>query len=108
MKFLDYPEQQRHGSQDFPYFFYHVTYIHPRYTMPYHWHPLCEIVHVFSGHFRLQLEDCELLLSPGDSAFISSGVTHGGAPLEAQSCCYECLLMDLDTIFQSGSSTRVY
>ena len=29
-------------------------------------------------------------------------------PLEAQSCCYECLLMDLDTIFQSGSSTRVY
>ena len=108
MKFLDYPEQQRHGSQDFPYFFYHVTYIHPRYTMPYHWHPLCEIVHVFSGHFRLQLEDCELLLSPGDSAFISSGVTNGGAPLEAQSCCYECLLMDLDTIFQSGSSTRVY
>lgn len=42
MKFLDYPEQQRQGSQDFPYFFYHVTYIHPRYTMPYHWHPLCE------------------------------------------------------------------
>lgn len=45
---------------------------------------------------------------PGDSAFISSGVTHGGAPLEAQSCCYECLLLDLDTIFQSGSPTRVY
>lgn len=108
MKFLDYPEQQKHGSQDFPYFFYHVTYIHPRYTMPYHWHPLCEIVHVISGHFRLQLEDCELFLSPGDSAFISSGVTHGGAPLEAQSCCYECLLLDLDTIFQSGSPTRVY
>ena len=42
MKYLDYPEQQKHGSLDFPYYFYRVTPIHPRYTMPYHWHPLFE------------------------------------------------------------------
>ena len=46
MKFLDYPAQQKHKDQDFPYFYYHVTYMHPRYVMPYHWHPLYEIVHV--------------------------------------------------------------
>lgn len=71
MKYLDYPEQQKHRGQDFPYFFYHVTWIHPRYNMPYHWHPLWEIVHVFSGHFHLHLDHDDLLLSPGDSAFIS-------------------------------------
>jgi len=108
LKFLDYPEQQKHGDQDFPYYFYHVTHLHPRYMMPYHWHPLCEIIHVLSGHFHLQLEDCELLLAPGDSAFISPGDTHGGAPREAKGCCYECLLMDLDAIFLSGSSGRIY
>lgn len=108
MKFLDYPEQQKHKGQDFPYFFYHVTHIHPRYNMPYHWHALCEIVHVFSGHFHLQLEDCELLLSPGDSAFISSGITHGGSPLEEHNCCYECLLLDLDRIFQTNSHAQLY
>ena len=29
MKYLDYPEQQKHGSLDFPYYFYRVTPIHP-------------------------------------------------------------------------------
>ncbi len=108
MKFLDYPAQQKHKDQDFPYFYYHVTYMHPRYVMPYHWHPLYEIVHVVSGHFHLQLEEHELTLSPGDSAFISASVTHGGAPLEEKSCCYECLLMDLDTIFQTDYPTKIY
>lgn len=103
MKYLDYPEQQKYGNQDFPFFFYHVTYIHPRYTMPYHWHPLWEIVHVFTGHFRLHLDEEELLLSPGDSAFISPGAIHGGAPLESQGCCYECLLIDTEMIFQPSA-----
>lgn len=107
MKYLDYPEQQKYGNQDFPFFFYHVTYIHPRYNMPYHWHPLWEVVRVLTGHFRLHLDEDELLLSPGDSAFISPGAIHGGAPLESRGCCYECLLLDTDMIFQP-SAFRIY
>ena len=107
MKYLDYPEQQKHRGQDFPYFFYHVTWIHPRYNMPYHWHPLWEIVHVFSGHFHLHLDHDDLLLSPGDSAIISPGVIHGGTAQELQGCCYECLVLDTDNIFQP-SITRIY
>lgn len=108
MKYLDYPEQQKHGNQDFPYYFYHVTYIHPRYNMPYHWHPFCEIVHVISGHFRIQMEEREYLLSSGDSAFVNGGVTHGGVPVEESGCQYECMLMDLDAIFMTGSPTKIF
>ena len=75
MKYLDYPEQQKHGSLDFPYYFYRVTPIHPRYTMPYHWHPLFEIVHVFQGQFHLQLDNCLLELNAGDTALIQGGLT---------------------------------
>lgn len=108
MKYLDYPEQQKHGDLDFPYFFYHVTPRHPRYAMPYHWHPLYEIVHVFEGRFHLKLNDCELLLTPGDSALIQGGITHGGAPSKTEECCYECMLMDLDTIFHSFPTMKSY
>lgn len=106
MKYLDYPEQQKHGDQDFPFFFYHVTFRHPRYEMPYHWHPLWEIVHVHSGHFRLHLDHDELVLAEGDTALVAPGVIHGGTPQEAQGCCYECLLVDSDTVFQS--TFRIY
>lgn len=107
MKYLDYPEQQKHGDQDFPYFFYHVSHLHPRYEMPYHWHPLWEIVHVRSGHFKLHLDHNDIFLSPGDTAFVSPGVIHGGTPVESKTCCYECLLLDTDTIF-SPVSFRIY
>lgn len=86
MKYLDYPEQQKHGSLDFPYYFYRVTPIHPRYTMPYHWHPLFEIVHVFQGQFHLQLDNCLLELNAGDTALIQGGLTHGGAPSPNEDC----------------------
>ena len=106
MKYLDYPEQQKHGSLDFPYYFYRVTPIHPRYTMPYHWHPLFEIVHVFQGQFHLQLDNCLLELNAGDTALIQGGLTHGGAPSPNEDCIYECILIDLETVF--SHSTRQY
>ncbi|MGI6260620.1 MAG: helix-turn-helix domain-containing protein [Acutalibacteraceae bacterium] len=108
MKYLDYPEQQKYGNIGYPYFFYHVDKTHPRYNMPFHWHPLFEVLHVFQGHFLLQLNEQTLLLNPGDTAFIQGGITHGGAPQKSADCCYECLLMDLDKIFLSSSSIRLY
>ncbi len=101
MKYLDYPEQQKYEDQDFPFFFYHVTFRHPRYEMPYHWHPLWEIVHVHSGRFRIHMDHKELCLSQGDTALVAPGVIHGGRPQEGNGCCYECLLIDSDTVFQS-------
>lgn len=108
MKYLDYPTQQKHGTLDFPYYFYRVTPIHPRYTMPYHWHPLFEIVHVSQGQFHLQLDSEQLLLNHGDTALIQGGITHGGAPSNVQDCIYECILIDLETIFLSSHSIRQY
>ena len=108
MKYLDYPEQQKHGSLNFPYYFYHVSRIHPRYTMPYHWHPLFEIVHVFQGRFHLQLDNCFLELKAGDTVLIQGGLTHGGAPSPEEDCIYECILIDLETVFLSSHSIRQY
>ena len=108
MKYLDYPEQQKHGSLNFPYYFYHVSRIHPRYTMPYHWHPLFEIVHVFQGRFHLQLDNCFLELKASDTVLIQGGLTHGGAPSPEEDCIYECILIDLETVFLSSHSIRQY
>ena len=74
--------------------------------MPYHWHPLFEIVHVFQGQFHLQLDNCLLELNAGDTALIQGGLTHGGAPSPNEDCIYECILIDLETVF--SHSTRQY
>ena len=70
MRYLDYPESQVFGNQNLPCFFYAVDKTHPRYNMPFHWHPLFEILHVYEGSFLLHLNERTLLLGPGDTALI--------------------------------------
>lgn len=108
MRYLDYPERQVFGSQNLPCFFYAVDKTHPRYNMPFHWHPLFEILHVYEGSFQLHLNERTFLLGPGDTALIQNGITHGGTPQSDRECRYECLLIDLNAISLFSSSIRQY
>ncbi len=105
MLYLNYNEQQEHGTKEFPIAFYHVESNHPRYEMPFHWHKEYEIVLVHKGLFRLMLDNSEITAGPGESIFISSGMIHGGIPDE---CIYECLVFDPDILSVPSESCRRY
>lgn len=105
MLYLNYNEQQQHGTGEFPIAFYHVDRNHPRYEMPFHWHKEYEIVRVLDGSFRLMMDETEITAGAGESIFIPSGAIHGGTP---DSCIYECLVFDLDMLFIHADRCRHY
>lgn len=93
MKYSEYFERKTHGTIDFPFAFYDVTYRHPQYNMPLHWHSECEILRVISGSFQLNLNSEQIMLRAGEYSFISSGLLHGGIP---DSCHYQCIVFSMD------------
>ncbi len=105
MLYLNYNEEQAHGTGDFPIAFYHVDKSHPRYEMPFHWHKEFEIVRIIEGSFSLTLDNTEITAQAGDSVFIHGGAIHGGIPMN---CIYECLVFDPDILFLHGDSSRSY
>ncbi len=98
MKYLDYKENRKQGTEDFPIAFYHVEPSFPRYEMPYHWHPQQEIIRVLSGSFKLILDGETHELKSGDIVYIRDGISHGGAP---DNCVYECIVFDLKILQKS-------
>lgn len=89
-------EKAQHGTFSMPAAFYHVTPQHPRYQMPYHWHPEYEIIRVLQGAFEMNLDGESVFLSAGDVLFLHGGVLHGGIPRD---CIYECIVLDLERFF---------
>lgn len=95
MSYINYKEDIKRGSVNFPFEYYDVSYKHPRYTMKHHWHTEYEIVHVISGEFELSVDDNVCILRKGESALIGSGMLHGGYP---KNCHYQSLVFDMAKI----------
>ena len=93
MRYIEYKESQKHGSFDFPFAFYNVTKIHPRYHMLHHWHPEFELIRVISGDFVLQLDGTDYVGTAGDCFLVTGGVMHGCIP---NACHYECIVFDMN------------
>lgn len=100
MQYLEYREKRQQGTFRFPVAFYHVTPEHPRYSMPYHWHPEYEIIHILEGKFQLVINEETYQLEKGDIAMIQSGILHGGEPVD---CIYECVVFDLEKMLGEKS-----
>lgn len=103
MKYFDYREHRQQGTIDFPMAFYHMEPNHPRYQMPYHWHPEYEIIRIIEGDFHLTIGSQTCLLHKGDILFLQDGVLHGGIP---EHCVYECLVFDMN-LFLKGNRIGV-
>lgn len=103
MHYFDYNENTQHGTSQFPFAFYHVDQEHPRYHMPYHWHPEYEMIRILEGSFTISLDSEERTASPGDLLFIHDGVIHGGIP---DNCIYECIVFDLRLLPAHTDSCR--
>ncbi len=93
MRFLATHENAERGRSDFPLELYNIDSTHARYQMPFHWHIECEIIYIISGKFALTLNDNVFVLSKGESAFIPSGIIHGGTP---ENCVYQCAVFSLE------------
>ncbi len=94
MQYL-FNEKRKHGTDVFPFAFYHLNASHPRYAMNVHWHREFELVRVLRGSFDMTLNERSLTVREGDFVFIHGGVLHSGIPHDS---VYECLVFDLQAI----------
>ena len=92
MKYAEYLEDKKHGTEQFPMQYYYVDALHPQYVMPLHWHREFEVLRITEGSLALYLNNEMTVLKAGDVAFIPSGVLHRGEPMDAT---YECVVFDL-------------
>jgi len=92
LKYLDYREDKKQGTFDFPIDFYHVESSHPHYQMSYHWHPEYEIIRILDGKFHLTIDGQSVLAVRNDVLCIQGGTLHGGVP---EDCIYECIVFDM-------------
>lgn len=103
MRYLAYYEEKSRGTFDFPIELHHVDPSHLRYEMPFHWHMESEAIHIIRGSFHLIANGETVCLQAGDSAFIPTGIVHGGYPKD---CIYVCIVFDSDRFFQDGTVCR--
>lgn len=99
MKYLDYKEDKKQGTFDFPVAFYHVDANHPRYQMPYHWHLEYEIIRILDGHFQLTADGLQVDAQKGDLLIIPGGALHGGV---AEDCVYECVVFNMNLLLSNN------
>lgn len=100
-----YHESKQRGSLDFPLDYHYIDERHSRYEMPYHWHEEFEILHVLKGTFTLSVDEEQHVLQAGDSAFVASGLLHGGMPND---CIYECIVFDMRLLLKSNDHCKQY
>jgi AraC-like DNA-binding protein len=99
MKYIEYKEQRKHGTFNFPIAFYHEMPRSPRYHMTYHWHTEYEIIRIISGTFQLTINNETKTYHAGDIIFITDGVLHGGQP---EDCVYDCVVFDLQILMKDN------
>lgn len=95
MKYSEYNENKKHGTDTFPIEYYFVSENHLQYNMPAHLHAEFEIVRVRSGCFTLFVDNVKYEMREGDIAFIGCRSLHRGIP---HNCVYECLVFDLNML----------
>ncbi|MBQ8409660.1 MAG: AraC family transcriptional regulator [Clostridia bacterium] len=95
MKYAEYKEQKKHGSESFPIQYYFVDENHPQYVMPLHWHREFEVIRVKQGTLTLYLNNIECRMGAGEVRFVAPGTLHRGEPSD---CVYECAVFDMRMI----------
>ncbi len=105
MFYLNYEEHCKHGTDTFPLEYYFVNELHPRYSMPHHWHNETELLCILQGEFTILLDGEEFHLKQGDVCYIPAGVMHGG---EGVDCVYECIDFDAPRLLHEPPLVRQY
>ena len=91
MKYTEYREAKKHGTEGLPLQYYYVDKRHPQYIMPLHWHREIEIIRVLEGKLTIWLNNEKYELCAGETMFVEGGALHRGEP---DKCRYECAVFD--------------
>ena len=94
-------ELSSRGDDKFPFEYYFLDKLHPRYTMPYHWHMDYELVRVISGQLSIHVGNAYFEMTDGDCVFVPPGAIHGSL---LPTGTYECVVFDVSKLFLNGSS----
>lgn len=106
MHYINYHEDMRRGTDDFPIEFYHLTPAHPRYHMTIHWHVEFEFVRVTEGNLLLTINEQSLHLSKNTTAFVPSGFLHSYTP--EPGCVYDCIVFDSNMLTNKSDTCRKF
>ena len=101
MQYINYRENRRRGTADFPLEYHHVTEAHPQYIMSFHWHVEFELIRVLKGTLKLTIDEQEFLARQGSSVFIPAGSIHSGIP---ENCIYDCIVFDINMLMNKNDS----
>ncbi len=100
MKYDEYKETGKRGTDAFPLQYYYVDREHPHYVMQLHWHAEFEIIRVIKGRLVLFLNNESYIGEPGAVFFVPPRTLHRADPLD---CVYECAVFELKLISPHGS-----
>ncbi len=101
MQYINYRENRRRGTADFPLEYYHVTESHPQYVMSFHWHVEFELIRILQGTLRLTVDEQEFTVSAGSAVFVPAGSIHAGIP---DHCIYDCIVFDMNMLMNKNDS----
>jgi AraC-like DNA-binding protein len=105
MQYYNFSENKQRGTYDFPFEFYHVTSIHPRYIMAYHWHVEYEIIRILEGSLHVTMDEKDFIAKAGDIVFVNSGILHSGEP---ENCVYQCIVFDMNAFIKHNPRCQAY
>ena len=74
--YLELREERTHGTRDFPFTCYHLSYMPELFQVPVHWHPEIEIIYVLKGPLKVVIEGEEYEAAPGSVYFVNPGELH--------------------------------
>lgn len=106
MSYINYHEDMRRGTDDFPIEFYPMTATHPRYHMTIHWHVEFEFVRVTKGTLSMTINEHTVLLEEGTAVFVASGLLHSYEP--KQGCVYDCIVFDPHMLTNKSEISRKF
>ena len=101
MKKSNFYENKQHGSAKFPFEYYFIDNMSPRFVMPAHWHKEFEIIRIISGGIDLHLNNVSYELRAGDIITVDCACVHHGVP--SNDCSYECVVFNLNMLTKHQS-----
>ena len=104
MRNLEYLENVRRGTAEFPVELYSVSEDKEYYRMPCHWHPEYEIIAVKSGRLALMLDEERIDAEAGDIVLLPEGTLHSGEP---NACVYYCIVFSTDFLIKNPFSAEL-
>jgi len=103
--YINYYEDLKRGTENFPIEFYRLTESHPRYVMELHWHMDFEFIRVLEGNLLLTLNGKTFDMQKGMTAFIPSGLLHSATP--QNDCIYDCAVLGQNMYYPEACWKRV-